>query len=95
MNKIFDKVDVICEIKSDGTVIPIRFRLLNEDGEFETYKISSYRPVPKQGTYTTKDKIYVSNSTEIFECRVTIFGLVRTVRLYYDPKNTSIWKLAV
>ena len=92
---VFDKVDVICEHKADGTVIPIKFRLMNEDGDYEFYKISSYRPVPKQGAYTTKDNIYVCDSTDIFECKVQIFGLVRTVRLYYEPKTTNTWKLGV
>ncbi|MCR4830622.1 MAG: hypothetical protein K5883_04135 [Pseudobutyrivibrio sp.] len=95
MNKVFDKVDVICEMKSDGTVIPIKFRLMNEDGDYEFYKVNSYRAVPKQGAYTTKDNLFVCNSTEIFECKVAIFGLIRTVRLYYEPKSGNTWKLAV
>ena len=37
MGRIIDKVDVICEHKSDGTVIPLRFRLMNEDGAYEAY----------------------------------------------------------
>lgn len=95
LNRVFEKVDVVCEHKSDGSVIPLRFRLMNEDGEYEMYKINSYRPLPKQGTYTTKDNIYVSNYTDIFECKVRIFGLDRTVRLYYDARTSNTWKVAV
>ena len=95
MKNVFDNIDVICQIKSDGSAIPLKFRLQNEDGLFETYSIKPYKPVPKQGTRTTKDGIYVSNSTEIYECRVVIFGMERTVRLYYSPKIDNRWKLAI
>ena len=36
MKKKFDKIDVICEHKHDGTIIPIKFRLMNEDGLWES-----------------------------------------------------------
>ncbi|QFJ54243.1 hypothetical protein [Pseudobutyrivibrio xylanivorans] len=95
MKKVYDKVEVICIHKPDNTVVPLRFRLKNDDGEFETYTVSAFKPLPKNGTRTTKDGIYVSNSVDIFECKVHIFGLERTVRLYYDPRINNTWKLAV
>ncbi len=92
---IFDKVDVICEHKSDGTIIPLKFRLMNEDGDYESYKITAYRPVPKQGAYTTKDNLYICNSMDVYECKVQIFGTVRIVRLYHEPTRSNAWKLGV
>ena len=32
MSRVIDTVDVICQHKSNGEVIPLRFRLMNEDG---------------------------------------------------------------
>ena len=96
MNKVFDKIDVICEHKHDGTTIPIKFRLKNEDGMWETYSIKAYRPNSNNYTHTTKDGLYVSGQTEIYECKVVIFGLERTVRLYHSPKGSlAEWKLAI
>ena len=61
------------------------------------YGLYSYLRVSKavKSAVLEEDNIYVCNTTEIFECRVTIFGLVRTVRLYYEPKNANTWKLGV
>ena len=89
LKKVFDKIDVICQIKADGSVIPLKFRLKNEDGIYETYSIKSYKPIPKKGAYTTSDGLYVCDRTDIFECRVHLMGLERTVRLYYDNKDSN------
>ena len=35
MSKIINEVDVICEHKADGSVIPLKFRFMNEDGEYD------------------------------------------------------------
>jgi hypothetical protein len=96
VKKVFDKVDVICEHKHDGTIIPIKFRLMNEDGLWEVYSIKSYKPNNNNSTHTTKDGIYVSSTTEIYECKVVIFGLERTVRLYHSQKGSlTEWQLAI
>ena len=94
MKRVFD-VDAICEHRTDATTVPMRFRLMNDEGVYESYSISAYKPVPTHGCYTSSDSVYVCDSTQIFECRVTIFGLQRTVRLYYEPKSNNSWKLAV
>ena len=93
--KVFDKIDVICQIKADGSTIPLKFRLRNEDGIYETYTIKSYKPLPKKGAHTTSDGIYVYDGTNVYECRVHLMGLERTVRLYYDCKDSNTWKLAI
>ncbi|MBR5637831.1 MAG: hypothetical protein IKW81_12970 [Pseudobutyrivibrio sp.] len=95
LNKVFDKIDVICQMKADGTVIPLKFRLQNEDGIYETYTVKSYKPLPKKGAHTTPDGLYICNQTDVFECRVHLMGLERTVRLYYNSKTNNTWKLAI
>ena len=95
LKRVFDKIDVICQIKADGSVIPLKFRLQNEDGIYETYTIKSYKPLPKKGSYTTQDGLFISNQTDVFECRVHLMGLERNVRLYYDNKVSNTWKLAI
>ncbi len=41
MSKIINDVDVICEMKPSGDVIPMKFRIQNEDGEYETYIVKA------------------------------------------------------
>ena len=94
MSKVIDKVDVICEHKSDGTMIPMRFRILNEDGDFESYTIKGYREILRKDCYTTPDGLLVCSKDKVFECRVVILEMYKTVRLYFD-KNSCSWRLAV
>ncbi|WP_026659242.1 hypothetical protein [Butyrivibrio sp. AC2005] len=96
MSKIIEKVDVICEHKSDGSVIPMRLRFQNEDGEYETYNIKGYRQVVHPESQTTNDGIFVvAASTLHFECMILAVGMKRMIRLYYDPRTSGKWKLAI
>ena len=51
MRKIIDEVDVICRHNADGTIVPLRLRFMNEDGEYETYTIKGCREAEKKGTH--------------------------------------------
>ena len=53
MSRVIDKVDVICEHKADGSLIPMRFRLVNDDGVYEAYTIKGYRQLFNKEKYTT------------------------------------------
>lgn len=94
MGRIIDKVDVICEHKSDGNVIPLRFRLMNEDGAYEAYTIKGYREILRKDCYTTPDGVTVCSRDKVFECRVLILDIYRTVRLYFNTDRCD-WKLSV
>ena len=94
MSRVIDNVDVICQHKADGDIIPIRFRLMNDNGEYEIYKISGYRSIWQPGAYTTPDGIFVSGSTYVFECNVIILDYKKRVRLYFE-KNQCKWRLAI
>ena len=76
-------VDVICEFSRDGTIIPIKIRTADEDGEYQTYVIIGYRNLTGQGTRTLPDGVYVNNETLVFECNIVVFGTRKLIRLYY------------
>ena len=95
MGKIINEVDVICEHKADGGIIPLRLRFMNEDGEYMTFTIKGYREADKKGTHTTEDGIYATDSTFVFECMIIVLGMKRIVRLYYDPRTNAKWRLAI
>ncbi len=94
MSRIVDKVDVICEHKADGTVIPLRFRLMNDDGVYEAYTIKGYRQRNNGQTYTTPDGVYVCSRDRVFECKVIILDMARTVTLYFNMDKCA-WKIAI
>ena len=95
MKKIIEEVDVICQHKSNGNIIPLRLRFKNDDGEYETFTIKGFREAEKKGTHTTEDGIYVGDYTYIFECLIICMNMKRIVRLYYDPKAGTKWRMAI
>ncbi|MBO4456573.1 MAG: hypothetical protein J5802_02510 [Butyrivibrio sp.] len=94
MSRVIETVDVICQHKSNGEVIPLRFRLMNEDGQYENYTIKGYRNISHPGPYTTPDGLHVSSSTYIFECVVVVLDYKKKVRLYFEPHNCK-WRIAI
>lgn len=81
-------------MKADKSIIPLRFRIMDEDGEYQQYTVKGYKPILLSETKTTLDGIYVTSSAQIFECRVIINNKVNTVRLYYLPDKQE-WLLAI
>ena len=84
--------DVICLHTRDGKVIPIRFRVLDEDGLFQAYTIKEYRDLSGQGARTMPDGVYVADNTFVYECMISIFNRMRMIRLYYNPRS-MVWKM--
>jgi hypothetical protein len=74
--------------------IPMRIRLKDEEGEYQTYTIKEYRDVSRRGTRTMPDGVYITNNTFAFECKILVFSVKKLIRLCYQPNNT-IWLLNV
>ena len=95
MGKIIDEVDVICEHKADGSIIPMRMRFMDENGEYETFNIKGYRQVKDKGTFTTEDGVYITGSSYLFECMIIAMNTKRIIRLYYEPSTKPKWRLGI
>ena len=89
-NQLQGNVDVICIVYQDGRIIPLRFRVQDEDGEEHVYTIREYKDLSGRGAYTTPDGIYVTDRILFFECRILVLGQLRRVRLYYN-RTSQVW----
>ena len=87
-------VDVICQHSRDGTVVPIKIRVQDEDGEYQAYAIHRYEEQEHRGGITTKDGVYISSDVTVYECMITAFGYKRRIRLYYDM-SSGVWSMCV
>ena len=87
-----DPIDVICQHSRDGTIIPLKIRIRDEDGECQAYVIQSFREQERRGGITTRDGVYISSHVIVYECRITTFGVKRVIRLYYDEQS-GIWSI--
>ncbi len=94
MPDVTSDLDVICQHARDGRIIPLQFRIQDEDGEFHSYRIKEYRDQSYRGSYTTSDGVFVSNNILVFECHIVVLNRMQTVHLYYDLSH-STWKISL
>ena len=87
-------VDVICQHLTDGTVIPMRIRVVDEEGERRVFNISAYKDLSGQGARTMPDGIYVSNDIMVFECHIVIQDQRKSLYLYYFPAKMQ-WAISI
>jgi len=91
-NPALKPVDVICRIDREGAVAPLKIRVTDEDGEYQTYKIETFTELKHTGGTTLSDGVFVSGKLNIFECFITSYGRRRMIRLYYNP-NDMFWQM--
>lgn len=78
-------IDVIVQYTKDGMVIPIRIKIQDEDGMYQTYSIRQFREKTITGDYTLPSGIKVtSNKNKVFEVKIVNFGQEKTLNLFFD-----------
>ena len=94
MSRKIEKIDVICQHSCDGSVIPLRVRVTDEEGERHIFTIKEYKNLSGDGAYTTPDGVYVTNDIMVFDCTITVFEAKKQIRLYYEVSK-SRWAMVV
>lgn len=61
MNYNPQPIDLICQHCMDGSLIPIKMRIRDEDGELQEYKIQGYRVIDNKAMYCFECSIIVRN----------------------------------
>lgn len=79
-----EALDVICQYNSDGTIIPLRIRIKDGEGEQQTYTIKGFKDLSYKGTYRLPNGILVTNDMLSYECRIPVLGRLRTIWLTYS-----------
>ena len=87
-------VDVIAQFNRDGSIIPMKIRIVDEDGELQAYRIKCYKDLSNQRVRTLSEGIFGSNEALSFDCYIEAFGRKRLVRLYYNDRN-MVWRITV
>ncbi len=90
------EIDVICEHKVGGSIIPLKLRFEDEEGEFQCYAVRGYRQLNSATKeMSTEEAIaqgIISGHLLYFDVKVAVFGREKTLRLIYSPHN-GIWRL--
>ena len=88
------ELDVICQHSHDGTIIPLRIRLKDDEGEYQTYTIKQYKDMSYKGAFQLPNGFFVNTTTLSFECRIVVFGVTRRIWLLYNPPRNK-WSIFV
>ncbi len=81
-------IDVICQMRSDGEIMPIKIQLHDEDGELNSYKIKQYRVKFRPDTSMMPDVAFITSKYFVFECKVQAFNRLVQLTLYYDTASS-------
>ncbi len=87
----FDNIDVICEMKGDGTVVPLRLKFADGDGAVHEYTIKGYRILSNAELFRLPDAGYQRCNYVVIACRVIDFGRILEIMLYYDKSLSKWW----
>ena len=94
MSDFRDKaIDVICQHSRDGTMIPLKLRIQDEEGEFQSYAVKSYKDCSHKGNYTMPNGVIATSTIFPFECRINVFGAVKVVSIYYNSTD-NVWRMS-
>lgn len=86
-------IDVICQHSKDGTIIPLRIRFVDDNGEAQEVNLSSYKDMSHMGTRTMPDGRFVTDKDIIYECKFVLYNREHKINLYYNY-HTMIWEMS-
>ena len=76
--------DVYCVHQKDGTIVPIKIRIEDEDGLLQSYQIKGYRMLDGEGNTILPSGAGVGSNTNLnYECKITVFEKERRIKLLY------------
>ncbi len=87
-----NRIDVICQHTRSAKIIPIRIRITDEDGEIQNYSIQSYKDISRPGEYQLPNMVRVERFDYIFECRILVFGNLKTIKIMYNCRE-NLWRI--
>ena len=84
MVKSEQAVDVICQHKRDGTIIPIKIRLKDEDEVEHEFVVKAYRVLSHPVQHALPSQIMTTSHRWAFECKIVVLDRERRIKLFYN-----------
>ena len=87
-------IDVICQHKCDGTIMPIKLRFQDEDKLYQEYVVKSYKVTHRPGQYMLPSEIPTISNRWDFECIIIVFNVEKRIKLSYNT-HEGLWKMSL
>ncbi len=86
--KSSDAVDVICQHCKDGSIIPIKIRVQDDEQIYNVYMIKSYTALSSDKVLLPNESFVTSNILR-FDCMIEVFGMAKKIRLHYNKSEVK------
>lgn len=77
------KIDVICLFQKDGSLIPLKVKIKDENGEYQTYKVMGYKEV-------LEGELSSTFSMSVFDIKIEVYGVLKVIRICFSV-NERTW----
>ena len=87
MKVVAKNIEVIAYFTEEGKITPLKFRIKNENGEYQTIKIEK--------VVDTKLERLCGNNAKVFTCQSNIDGIVKIyeIKFIIESSNFILFKI--
>lgn len=80
INEAVKYIEVVSMHTTEGELIPLKIKVQDEDGEFQSYAVKGYKPVK------------CNNNHRCFDCKIESFGMEHIIRIFYN-RDEYRWRI--
>lgn len=73
-------IEVISKFMIDGTLIPIKIKVQDEDGEYQSFMVKGFK------------RIVCNAAHRCFDCKIEVFDHEQIVRIFYNSTDYK-WRI--
>ena len=81
---------VIAQHTTDNKIIPLKIRIQDEDGEYQTYSVRGYKLLNAVGKAILPNEVSVTSHIRYFQCKINVFNTEKIINLTYNF-NDQTW----
>ena len=85
-------IDVICQHTRDGNIVPLKIRIKDEDGMFQSFAIKSYRELSSCEEQLSPYGTIVHSHLWFFACQIIVIDTRKEIKLFYNARD-NLWRL--
>lgn len=89
-------VEVICHFKADGSIVPLKIKVSDEEGIAQVFAIRQCKQ-PKEQLHSElgyQGRMYSNVMTMDYDCMINVFGINKLIKLRYFLSEHQ-WKIFI
>ena len=86
--KCSQAIDVICQHCRDGSIIPIKIRVQDDEQINNVYIIQSFKALDNNELRLPSEVVVTSNILR-YDCKIEVFGTLKRIVLHYNKSQVK------